>query len=214
MEETGLDGRTELIFIVETDGTVRNPEVKFATHPAFGDAAMEVIESWRFKPGIRNGRIVPMRVLQPFRFKAGPIRRANALLGRIVFEPIKETIYSPVEVGGLPEIVYEPVAPYPRKLMGSGQTEVVYVTMTVGPDGRGYNVEIEGYPEKAFILSAVIAASQYRFKPVTRNGGAVYVYTRVAIVISEDGPDRRHRGRYRSRPVGDPDDAFADYPDF
>jgi TonB family protein len=214
MEDTGLDGRTELVFIVDTDGRVRDPEVRFATHPAFGDAAMEVIGSWLFKPGIRNGRIVPIRVAQPFRFHAGSVRKANAILGRIVFENIKEVVYSPVEVGGLPEIVYEPVAPYPRDLEGSGKTEVVYVTMTVGPDGRGYNVEIEGYPPKAFVLSAVIAASHYRFKPVIRNGEGVYVYTRVAVVISEDAADRRRRGKGRDAPVGDSDDVYADYPDF
>ena len=53
-------------------------------------------------------------------------------------------VYSPAEVGGLPEIIAKPIAPYPRKLLGSGQTEIVYVTMVVGPDRRGYNIEIEG----------------------------------------------------------------------
>ncbi|RKX35866.1 MAG: hypothetical protein DRP71_02320 [Verrucomicrobia bacterium] len=214
MEGTGLDGRAELVFIVQTDGSVYQPEVRSATHAAFGDAALNVIGSWQFKPGLRNGRIVPMRVLLPFRFYAGSVRRANAMLGRVVFDVIEDIIYSPVEVGGLPEITYEPIAPYPNKLRGSGQTEVVHVTMAVGPDGRGYNVEIEGYPPKAFVLSAVIAASHYRFKPIVHNGERVFVYTRVAIVISEDGADGRHRKRGHDTPIGDPDDAFADYPDF
>lgn len=211
MEATGLDGKAELVFIVQPDGSVREPEVHFASHPAFGDAALDVIESWKFKPGMRDGRIVPMRVLLPFRFHAGPIRRVNALLGRVVFEDIEENIYSPVEVGGLPEIVYEPVPLYPRKLRGSGQTEVVYVTMTVGPDGRGYNVEFEGYPPKEFIFPAIIAATHYRFNPVVRDGEGVYVYTRIAIVISEEGTDRKRGGR--DAPIGDQDD-YADYPDF
>ena len=118
-----------------------------------------------------------------------------------------------VEVGGLPEVVQEPIAPYPRKLLGSGQEEVVNVTMVVGPDGRGYNMEIEGYPPREFIVPAILAASRYRFNPVNYLGKKVYVYTRVTIVISEDAqPERRGRGRKGT--VGDPNDRYADYPDF
>jgi len=212
LDGIGLDGQVELVFVVQTDGTVHQPEVRSATHAAFGNAVMAVIESWRFKPGLHDGRTVPMRVLLPFHFHAGSVRRANAMLGRAVFEVIEEIVYSPVEVGGLPEIVYEPIAPYPPVLLGSGQREVVYVTMTVGPDGRGYNIEIEGYPPKAFILSAVIAAAHYRFKPVVYHGEKVYVYTRVAIVISEEGSGERRRGR--DTRIGDPDNTLADYPDF
>jgi TonB family protein len=214
MEGTGLDGHVELIFVVETDGTVHNPKVRSASHAAFGDAALGVVKSWRFKPGIRDGRIVSMRVTQPFIFYAGPVRKVNAILGRVVFKNIDEIIYSPVEVGGLPEIAYEPITRYPRKLLGSGQTEVIYVDMTVGPDGRGYNIEIEGYPPKDFIFPAYLAASHYRFKPVVHNGQSVYVYTRVAIVISEDVTDRQRQGRGYAIPIGDPDDAYPDYPDF
>lgn len=213
MEGTGLDGRAELIFVVQKDGTVRNPEIRSSSHPAFAHAAMDAVRSWRFKPGLRDGKVVPMWVVQPFVFPAGSARRVNALLGRVVFEEIEEVVYSPVEVGGLPEVVFEPIAPYPKKLMGSGQEEVVYVTMTVGPDGRGYNIEVEGYPPKEYLLAAVVAASHYRFKPVAHNGQPVYVYTRVAILISEDDGNRRDRKR-GDAPIGGLDDAYADYPDF
>ena len=47
-------------------------------------------------------------------------------------EPIEEIIYSPVEVGGLPEIVQEPIAPYPRKYLGSGHVEVVRLERVAG----------------------------------------------------------------------------------
>lgn len=213
MEGSGMDGRATLLFIVREDGSVTDPQVEQASHPAFGYAALEVIESWRFKPALRDGRKVPVRVSQPFVFYAGPIRRVNAVLGRVAYEPIEEIIYSPVEVGGLPEIVQEPIAPYPRKYLGSGHVEVVNVTMVVGPDGRGYNMEIEGYPAKEFGLSAILTASRYRFKPVTYQGKKVYVYTRLNIVIAEDEPSDR-RGRDRDSALGDPDDRYADYPDF
>ncbi len=83
----------------------------------------------------------------------------------------------------------------------------------MGPDGRGYNIEVEGYPPKEFLLAALFVASRYRFEPVVYNGEPVYVYTRVAILISEDGLDGRHRTR-GDGPIGDPNDAYADYPDF
>lgn len=213
MEGSGMDGRATLLFIVREDGSVTDPVVEHATHPAFGFAAMEVIESWRFKPALRNGETVPVKVAQPFVFYAGPTRRVNALLGRVVYDTIRDLIYSPVEVGGLPEIIQQPIAPYPRKYEGSGQVEVVNVTMVVGPDGRGYNMEIESYPPSEFVLSAILTASRYRFKPVSYQGKKVYVYTRVSIVIAEDEPSGR-RGRGEDRTVGDPDDRYSDYPDF
>lgn len=213
MEGSGVDGRTTLLFVVQKDGSVIRPQVETASHPAFGLAAMQVIESWRFRPALRNGETVPVRVSQPFVFYAGPVRRANAVLGRVVYDSIEEIIYSPVEVGGLPEVLQEPVAPYPRKLLGSGQVEIINITMVVGPDGRGYNLEIEGYPPRDFIVPAILTASRYRFKPVTYQGKKVYVYTRVTIVISEDAATGR-RGRGNDRTVGDPNDRYKDYPDF
>ena len=102
MEGSGVDGRATLLFVVREDGSVTDPRVETASHPAFGYAAMEVIEEWRFKPSRRNGEKVLGRGSQPFVFYAGPVRRANAILGRTVYEPIEEIIYSPVEVGGLP----------------------------------------------------------------------------------------------------------------
>jgi hypothetical protein len=59
-----------------------------------------------------------------------------------------------------------------------------------------------------------LAASHYRFKSVVHNGQGVYVYTRVAIVISEDVTDRQRQDRGYAIPIGDPDDAHPDYPDF
>jgi TonB family protein len=75
MEGTGLDSRAELLFIVRTDGSVQDTPVRSATHPMFGYGALDVIESWRFKPGMRDGRIVPMRVAQPSSSMPGPFTR-------------------------------------------------------------------------------------------------------------------------------------------
>ncbi|MEZ5277189.1 MAG: TonB family protein [Opitutaceae bacterium] len=212
MEGSGLDGRAELIFTVLEDGSVENPSVREASHPAFAQAALEVIEGWRFKPGLRDGRIQAMRVALPFVFYAGPARKANAVLGRVVYTDIDDIIYSPVEVGGLPEITYQPMPPYPKAMLGSGRTEIVNLTMVVGPDGRGYNMEIEGYPPKGFAFVAVVAASRYRFKPVMYRGKPVHVYTRLSIVISED-PDLARRSGSDRDVVGETFDPLADYPE-
>jgi TonB family protein len=208
MEGSGLDGRTELVFIVREDGSVGEPSVRMTSHPAFAAAAMEVIPQWRFRPAIRDGRTIPVRVNLPFVFRAGPSRKVNAMLGRVVYEDIYETIFSPAEVGGLPKIIHTPITPYPKSLLGSGWDETVNVTMVVGPDGLGYNMEVEGYPPKDFTLAAIVAASRYRFEPVTYQGKPVYVYTRLSILITEDGLGARRRGQ-----LSEADDPYADYPD-
>ena len=43
-------------------------EVISATHREFGEAPVKAVQQWLFKPGIKDGRKVKFRLVQPFGF--------------------------------------------------------------------------------------------------------------------------------------------------
>jgi protein TonB len=66
----GLEGAVVLEFVVTAEG--RPTSVKVVSfHPGdvFVGAAVEAVQRWRFKPGAREGRPVPVRVIQKITFK-------------------------------------------------------------------------------------------------------------------------------------------------
>ncbi len=64
-----IEGEVRLIFIVDENGKVRDIKVHSATHPEFGEAAVEAIAQWEFEPGVKNGRSVKTRVRIPLPFR-------------------------------------------------------------------------------------------------------------------------------------------------
>lgn len=68
LKRQGIQGRAEIGFIVGTDGKTLEHYVIHATHPAFGEAAMEAIKQWVFKPGSIDGTPVNTNMRQPLSF--------------------------------------------------------------------------------------------------------------------------------------------------
>ncbi|MBN1615883.1 MAG: TonB family protein [Spirochaetales bacterium] len=66
----GIEGKVELEFLVQTDGTVSDITIKNASPPGvFEKAALRALNQWRFKPGTKNGQPVITRVYLPMRFQ-------------------------------------------------------------------------------------------------------------------------------------------------
>jgi periplasmic protein TonB len=68
MRRSGRTGEVLLEFIVDPQGSVRDPVVIRATHPAFEQAALDAVMKWKFKPGKKAGKAVSTRMSQLFPF--------------------------------------------------------------------------------------------------------------------------------------------------
>jgi protein TonB len=66
----GLGGVVVVEFVVSRDGSTRDPAV-LSAQPCgvFEDAALRAIRQWRFIPGTRGGKAVPVRVRQRVSFE-------------------------------------------------------------------------------------------------------------------------------------------------
>ncbi|MBS0633478.1 MAG: TonB family protein [Verrucomicrobia bacterium] len=76
------EGKAVVEFIVDTTGRVVAPHAVKATHPLFGERAVEAIQQWRFHAGTRNGRLVNVRMQQSifFQLRGEEIRGVDDVL--------------------------------------------------------------------------------------------------------------------------------------
>lgn len=67
---SGLSGLVEFEYVISSRGWIDSATmlVRTSTHPAFSRAAIEALLSARFRPALRHGRPVPVRVRQTVRF--------------------------------------------------------------------------------------------------------------------------------------------------
>jgi TonB family protein len=68
LRQQNISGYAVIGFIVDTEGDVRDARVIQATHEEFGTAAVACVSEWKFKPGVRGGRKVNVRLSVPIHF--------------------------------------------------------------------------------------------------------------------------------------------------
>jgi periplasmic protein TonB len=69
MRREGLSSIVIVQFVVDAEGRVVEPVVVESSHSAFNDAAITGVARWKFRPGIRGGRKVNVRMQVPINFK-------------------------------------------------------------------------------------------------------------------------------------------------
>lgn len=75
LSAAGLEGNAVVEFIINGEGRVIDVTVLSATNAAFGAAAQRAVRSWRFAPGMREGRKIATRVKQLIEFNLDPPAR-------------------------------------------------------------------------------------------------------------------------------------------
>ena len=68
LRKAGINGETLLMFTVRADGSVADVTILETTDKRFGDASVESILTWRYKPAILKGHAVDCRVTQKLVF--------------------------------------------------------------------------------------------------------------------------------------------------
>lgn len=70
--QEGIEGSASVIFDIDTTGQVINARIESATTPAFGEAALETVSDWKYRPAMLDGKPVAMKSLrQLFPFQLG-----------------------------------------------------------------------------------------------------------------------------------------------
>jgi TonB family protein len=207
LEDSGQSGQATIELTITPEGGVTEARVQAADHPAFGRAALAVLEQWRFEPARRDGEPVSQRVVLPFNFRAPLDQQFNAMVGRKVFQqlpsdteiideaqlprklrpanptpPPKPGVMVPLDqLGQLnPPRHVPPVLP--RSLQGREFDDVITVSCIVTPEGLVINPELEEMPQTAELAGpALLTAALSRFHPPRLGNRPVHVRTTLAI---------------------------------
>ena len=70
LKEAKVDGRVELIFVIDVDGNVVDADIERSTHEAFEQPSLDAINQWKFSRAELNGEAVYARLRAPLVFKA------------------------------------------------------------------------------------------------------------------------------------------------
>jgi len=65
MEGTGIEGRVDLVYVVNEYGEVMDPEVVSGVHQSLNKEALRVIKLAKYKPAMINGLPVKVKMNAP-----------------------------------------------------------------------------------------------------------------------------------------------------
>jgi len=211
LEDTGQSGQALIELTITEQGRVARPHVQAADHPAFGQAALAVLDQWRFEPARRDGEPVAQRVVLPFNFRAPVDQQFNAMVGRKVFQhlPPDTEIIDEAQLGrklrsanhtpalqpgvivalkdlGQVRPAHHVPPVLPRALQGREFDDVITVNCIVTPEGEVINPELDEMPQTAELAGpALLTAALSRFHPPRLRNRPVYVRTTLTIDFAQ-----------------------------
>jgi TonB family protein len=171
-------GDAQIEFIVNTAGQVVNPAVIKATHPLFGERAIEAVRQWRFNPGRKDGRLVNTRMTVPIIFDLDD-EQLDGVDGflRTAYERAKQLGPDVMaDAFELREAVPQSPLPPPTKMSDGSPLppDVVAVVLVVlNRDGRPLRGHILAAEPKSIGPIILEIALTHEFKPRVVNGKAI-----------------------------------------
>lgn len=187
----GVGGEAVVEFTVGTDGSVADLKLRSASQPEFGGAALAALESWSFRPGVKDGRFVPVTLQKKVEFAAVPLDAAGEAPSEWVALVRALRADKVGEARGLDERLtpWFRVSPiYPEALRAAGRpagsAEIEFV---IARDGRARLPRIVTATHEALGWAAATAIGQWVFKAPRRDGQPVEVKVRIPVTFSPPG---------------------------
>ena len=158
-----ITGEVWLDCVVQADGTVKVLGVKKSLDKTYGldDAAVEAAKSWLFKPGVKDGKPVPVHVVLIQEFKLSHSEEIHPP-GAPIQNPVLKSKVDPR---------------YSQEAMRAKIQGEVWLDAIVETDGTVTVLGVKKSLDKDFGLddAAITAAKQWIFQPGMLNGTPVRV---------------------------------------
>lgn len=160
-----IGGDAEVECLVSAEGMVTEARVLSATRPEFGEAALAAIRQWQFRPAVRDGQPVAVRVTVPFGFRVSSDELLEAFAKRKVFLEVEGDIIPAEQLPAWPMPKQLLVPNYPSELRGSGKRGKAVVSVIINREGKVVNPMLVKATWPEFERPALAAAVSLEFAP-------------------------------------------------
>jgi TonB family protein len=178
----GREGAADVVFVVDTDGRVRDITVRKASRNEFGQALAAAMAHWRFKPAMKDGAPAPAVLARGQIFN---VDEEHLLLSpatrrlRDVLKNDKEQVVAYDRLDRPPQPIERTVPIYPAELSGKpGRAEIDFI---IDREGRVQLPRIASATEPQFGWAAAAAVSLWRFEPPLLEGKPVDARARLPL---------------------------------
>jgi TonB family protein len=163
----GVQGAVRLECVVGVDGTVGDVRVVESLDPGLDAQSVDALKQWRFKPGSKDGVVVPVLVEVEMTFTLGP--REGPSLGS------PEIVREGAAGLTLPQVIekFDPV--YTTDAREARVQGSVVLDIVVLPSGRVGDVRVAKPLTPGLNREAIRAVRRWRFAPGRIDGRAVPV---------------------------------------
>jgi TonB family protein len=181
--KAGVQGSVTLEGVVQPDGVIGEVRVTKALYPGLDQEAIKAIKLWRFKPGRKDGKPVPVRVTVEMTFTLGnppaqPRFQVQAPApGATGGKDQKHTplVYKPGAGVSAPVVLKEARPQYTAEARKARIEGTVLLDCVVETDGSVGDIEVKRSLDEALDQEAIKAVKQWRFEPGTKDGKPVPV---------------------------------------
>ncbi len=169
----GIDGNATANFVVGEGGFVVSVEIEDQSHPEFGHAAAAALMHWKFKPGEKDGQIVPFSLQQKFSFSRSYLEPTIRNWIRQIKKSKVDFITKPMELDNKPRPISRKVPVFPPSLAGKTTDGKVKIRFIVDKKGKVLLPRVEEASNPLFGFAAVTAISSWKFEPPLKDGEPV-----------------------------------------
>jgi len=178
-----IQGTVTLECVVQPDGTVGEVRVTKALDPGLDQEAIKAVKQWRFKPGTKDGKPVPVLVTLELTFTLRdtlaqplfPVRPLAPVDAGSKGQPEAARAYRPGNGVSVPVLIKEVKPKYTPEAKKAKIQGVVTLDGVVNTDGTIGDVEVTTSLDAGLDQEAIKAAKQWRFEPGTKDGKPVPV---------------------------------------
>jgi len=178
-----VQGVVTLECVVQPDGTVGEVRVTKALDPGLDQEAIKAVKQWRFKPGTKDGKPVPVLVTLELTFTLRdkpaqplfPVRPLAPGDAGSKGQPEAARAYRPGYGVSVPVLIKEVKPKYTPEAKKAKIQGVVTLEGVVNTDGTIGDVEVTTSLDAGLDQEAIKAVKQWRFEPGTKDGKPVPV---------------------------------------
>ena len=167
MAKFGINGRVTVEFIIDRDGSIRNPVIVESNNPAFDEPALEALLKWKFKAGEIEGVTTKVLARQSIEFA---VDNGGNHLFEVRGRPDQSKLPPELryDVSAKVRSVEIPVYPYAQRqgnIRGTAKA-----TALIGKDGRVVLVKIRSADQPEFGQALTAALERFTFDPALKDG--------------------------------------------